>query len=98
MTPDWKGDGWYRITGQAGTKIIDSPVDIEHCGADATGWLSGGHPSPGEGVVARTVCFNYHGDDCLWEADVRVLNCNNAYFVYYLIDTHAGCNLGYCTE
>ena len=22
VTPDWKGPGWYRITGQAGTKII----------------------------------------------------------------------------
>ena len=23
---DWQGSGWYRITGEAGTKLIDSPV------------------------------------------------------------------------
>ena len=99
VTPDWKGSGWYRITGQAGTKIVDDPVDYYHCGTRATGWLSGGHPSPGEGVVTRKVCFVYSlpNDDCNWEADVDVLNCNNAYYVYNLVDT-IHCSLGYCTE
>ena len=80
VRPEWKGDGWYRITGQAGTKIIDSPVDVSHCGTAATGWLSGEHPSPGEGVVTRRVCFNYDGNPCNWKADVDVLNCNDAYY------------------
>lgn len=99
VTPDWKGTGWYRITGQAGTKIIDEPVDTYHCGTTSTGWLSGGHPSPGEGVVARKVCFNAAGDDCHYEASryVDVLNCNDAYYVYYLVDAPT-CDLGYCTE
>ena len=96
--PEWKGDGWYRITGQAGKKIIDSPVDKYHCGTVLTGWLSGGHPSPDEGVVTRTVCFKSSStSDCGYQAEVEVLNCNNAYFVYYLVDTPV-CTLGYCTE
>ena len=97
VRPDWKGDGWYRITGEAGTKIFDSPVEKHHCGTAASGWLSGGHPSPEEGLVTRTVCFVATDNDCLWEAHVDVLNCNDAYFVYYLVDTPT-CNLGYCTE
>ena len=96
-TPDWKGAGWYRITGQAGTKIIDDPVDYTHCGTTATGWLSGGHPSPGEGVVTRKVCFKHGNNDCWREATVDVLNCNSAYYVYYLVDTPV-CHYGYCTE
>ena len=83
--------------GQAGTKIVDSPVDMGHCGTFYTGWLSGGHPSPGEGLVTRKVCFKYLWEDCHWQADVDVLNCNNAYFVYYLVDT-PWCVMGYCTE
>jgi len=97
VTPDWTGAGWYRITGQAGTKIIDDPVDPSHCGTYVTGWLSGGHPSLGEGVVTRKVCFKRSNNDCLWEADVDVLNCNNAYYVYYLVDAPL-CHLGYCSE
>ena len=86
-----------EVTGEAGTKIIDSPVEKHHCATSASGWLSGGHPSLGEGVVSRRVCFVTSDNDCLWEADVDVLNCDNAYFVYYLVDTPT-CNLGYCTE
>ena len=96
-SPDWKGHGWYRITGEAGTRILDSPVDHYHCGTAVTGWLSGEHPSPGEGAVTRKVCFNYGGDDCAYEVDIDVLNCDNAYFVYYLKDVPK-CWLGYCTE
>ena len=96
--PDWKGDGWYRVTGQAGTKIIDFPVGYEHCATiNITGWLSGGHPSPGEGVVTRKVCFKNKSNDCAYQADVDVLNCNNAYFVYYLVDVPK-CYSGYCTK
>ena len=97
VRPEWKGDGWYRITGQAGTKITDAPVPLYQCGTYATGWLSGGHPSPVEGVVSRTVCFKGSSSDCHYQASVQVLNCDNAYFVYYLVDT-PDCYLGYCTE
>ena len=56
------------------------------------------HPSPEEGVVTRTVCFSYpYQDDCEYAVDIEVLNCNNAYYVYNLVDTPQ-CYLGYCTE
>ena len=97
VRPEWRGDGWYRVTGEAGTKMIDTPVAGDHCGTGATGWLTGEHPSPCEGVVTRTVCFKHYGEDCQWQVDVNVLNCNNDYFVYYLVDTPI-CALGYCTE
>ena len=42
---DWKGAGWYRITGGAGTKLADFVVAIQRCGTDASGWMSGGHPT-----------------------------------------------------
>ena len=97
VTPDWKGSGWYRIMGEAGTKIIDDPVEDYHCGTIGTGWLSGEHPLPSDGVVARKVCFKYNGIDCNWETNVDVVNCNNAFYVYYLEDVF-GCYYGYCTE
>ena len=100
-TPDWKGAGWYRIkydsNGVNGTKIVDDPVNPYHCGTARTGWLSGGHPLPSDGVVTRKVCFSNGINDCWREVDVDVLNCNNAYYVYYLFDVPQ-CFLGYCTE
>ena len=64
ISPDWKGPGWYRITGAAGTRIPEqSPGDI-HCGTAATGWMRGVHPStPGDQLVA-TVCFDGAGYNC----------------------------------
>jgi len=98
VTADWKGDGWYRVVGQAGSKIIDSPIGYGYCGTDYTGWLSGGHPTSGEGEVTRTVYFDNGGNDKTRETEVKVINCNDAFFVYYLVDVPGGCYLAYCTE
>ena len=38
---DWKGAGWYRITGGAGTKLADFDVDYHHCGTYASGLALG---------------------------------------------------------
>ena len=102
VRPEWKGAGWYRISGQAGTKLIDTPVNHNghyngYCGTDFTGWLSRGHPPPEEGVVSRTVCFASFDHMCSRQVQVNVLNCNDDYFVYYLPNA-PGCSLGYCTE
>ena len=56
---DWKGAGWYRITGGAGTQLADFVVDKKHCGTGATGWMEGGHPTVSQGEVTRTVNFNH---------------------------------------
>ena len=55
FAPDWQGPGWYRVTGQAGSQLADSPVEKHHCGTLASGWMAEGHPTVGEGEVIRTV-------------------------------------------
>ena len=92
---DWKGTGWYRITGGAGTQLADFVVDKKHCGTGATGWMEGGHPTVSQGEVTRTVNFNYFGNEAFKTTRIRVINCYTHY-VYYLEDTPE-CYLGYCT-
>ena len=82
---DWKGAGWYRITGGAGTKLADFPVAKKHCGTYVSGWMRGGHPTVFQGEVTRTV----------WNIRIKVINCNTHY-VYYLEEV-PHCVLGYCT-
>ena len=96
---DWKGAGWYRVAGAAGFKLIESPAGgRSSCGTDYTGWLDGGHPSPDEGEVTRTVYFNAGGSNTKQESySVKVINCNNEYFVYHLPNVKY-CALAYCTE
>ena len=98
INSDWKGTGWYRVAGSAGFKLIESPVPTySSCGTDYNGWLDGGHPSPGEGELARTVHFNSGKNPKHRSYSVKVINCNNEYFVYYLPDL-GYCAYAYCTE
>ena len=97
INSDWKGNGWYRVTGAAGFKLIESPVKARKCGTQHTTWLDGGHPTPIEGEVSRTVYFTDGSNPKLYPQSVKVINCNNEYFVYYLLDVSA-CYLAYCTE
>jgi len=98
---DWKGAGWYRITGQAGSKLIESPVKDYHCGTIFGGWMSGGHPTVLQGEVSRTINFNALNDTTLTN-QAKVINCGT-YYVYHL-DNVPICNngietaTGYCTE
>ena len=91
---DWKGAGWYRITGGAGTKLADFVVDIQRCGTDASGWMSGGHPTVFQGEVTRTINFNWVNKG-RWKSSIKVINCNTHY-VYFLEET-PDCRLAYCT-
>ena len=93
---DWQGTGWYRITGEAGTKLVDSPAPAYYCGTHMAGWLFGGHPTVSMGEVERTVNFNWK-DNVAYsnKRGVKVVNCSTHY-VYYLINTV--CHYGYCTE
>ena len=104
---DWKGPGWYRIVGDAGSKLFEAPLKENHCGTQSPGWLYGGHPTASEGEVVRFVNFVYYGTDSYGSAfgsdayvssSIKVINCNNEYFVYYLIDVPYGWGAGYCTE
>ena len=92
---DWKGTGWYRIAGGAGSKLADTIIPEDHCGTSATGWMTGGLPSVQEGEVIRTVNFNWEGNPARWTTSIRVVNCETHY-VYYLPDA-PDCKLAYCT-
>ena len=92
---DWKGAGWYRITGGAGTKLADFPVAKKHCGTYVSGWMRGGHPTVFQGEVTHTVNFNWASKLAWWTSSIKVINCNTHY-VYYLEDTRR-CPHGYCT-
>ena len=92
---DWKGAGWYRITGGAGTKLADFVVAEKHCGTSSTGWMSGGHPTVFQGEVTRIVNFYLHGERTWKTSSIKVINCNTHY-VYYLEEV-PHCQLGYCT-
>ena len=85
----------HRITGQAGTKIPEHPVDSEHCHTHTTGWLNGEHPTVVGETVVREVCFNLFGDSCWRHTEIQVKHCGG-FFLYYL-GTTPGCNLRYCT-
>jgi len=95
-SPEWKGDAWYRMTGDAGTKIPEKSPGIKHCGTVYTGWLSGKHPtSTAESVADVVICFDYgDGRDCYWSTQCTITNCGE-YYVYFLKDTPR-CNLRYC--
>ena len=93
---DWNGEGWYRITGEAGTKLVDSPAEKSHSGTFAVGWLHGGHPTISMGEVDRTVNFNWLDNTAFRSAPVKVVNCST-FYVYYLPNT-PNCHYGYCTE
>ena len=95
QSPDWKGPGWYRISGEAGTQIPENPVESLHCHTHSTGWLDGNHPTNVGETVYRRVCFNLYQEHCWREIQIEVKNCGD-FFLYYLENT-PGCNLRYCS-
>ena len=92
--PDWSGNGYYRFTGAAGTRLAESGGDgslYHKCGTGYGGYLDGGHPGVEEGEVSRTAFFDRsdgsHHDPCT--RDITVTNCGE-YFVYKLLSTPCG--------
>jgi len=84
-TNQWNGPGWYRMTGEAGTKIPEQTPGRDRCGGSASGWLSGTHPTC-QGVTKDvTFCFDF-GSDCQWTTQGKISVCDG-YVVYYLVDT-----------
>ncbi|KAK3723811.1 hypothetical protein QZH41_019494 [Actinostola sp. cb2023] len=87
--------GWYRFTGQSGTRMATSCVKKHHCGTQYPGWLRGNHPSTDEGQVARTVCFTKDLDCCYWSVDVNVRNCSG-FYVYEIDKKPDICTFRFC--
>ncbi|CAH3152188.1 unnamed protein product, partial [Pocillopora meandrina] len=49
---------WYRLMGDAGTKMPTKRVDAYHCSTIWSGWLDGTHPTMEDGEVYRKICFS----------------------------------------
>jgi len=94
ISEDWAGPGWYRFVGEAGTQMATAPPGDYSCGTHAAGWLDDAHPTPGEGAVMRTVCFDWSPGDCWQTWEIEVVNCVN-YYLYNLPDT-TSCSYRYC--
>ena len=91
---DWQGEAWYRVMGDAGTRIPEYPfTSVQsigcgqvYCNTCCPGYLpSGSHPqTPGELVYNVTVCYNCLGPICNYVHNyVKIVNCGD-FFVYYL--------------
>lgn len=74
---------WNRFNGSAGVAMSTKCVDTMRCGANAPGWLQGGHPRVSEGVVTRQVCYHWDNNCCYFKNNIQVKNCKG-YFVYKL--------------
>jgi len=98
ISPDWKGEGWYRLMGAAGTKLPVTPVGENRCGSHKTSWLSGGHPTMDEyqKEVSRTVNFQWNGRVSFQSMDILVVNCKH-FYVYYLNNINS-CSATFCGE
>ncbi|XP_074606670.1 uncharacterized protein LOC141859710 [Acropora palmata] len=86
--------GWYRFNSTAGSKMPTYCIEKKRCNTHASGWLNGTHPTSQEGIVNRTVCFNWKSKCCNWQKSIRVRNCG-LFFVYYLTKASI-CYLRYC--
>ena len=85
---------WYRFQLPAGNQMATSCVGRYRCGTMAPGWLNGQHPTVGEGVVKRQVCFSWKGNCCFLKSTVQIRNCGGFYlYKFYRIRS---CYLRYC--
>ena len=97
MSPQWSGDGWYRFTGAAGTKMATKREVTKGsiCGTAAAGHLDTyAHPDLADGQSQdQKVCF-YWGRQCSWSTTATIQKCNG-FYVYKLPNTPE-CYLRYC--
>ena len=89
---------WYRLMGGGGTQFVTSrPRTYNRCNTDAVGYMTGGHPSEAQGVVARNVCYSFIRDNCWTSARIQVRNCG-AFYIYNFTQTPQSCSAAICTE
>ena len=83
----------------AGCQMIRSVFRLLGYITLAPGWLNGTHPTISEETVERSVCFNFNGDFCKNQTDIKIKNCGS-YFLYYLKDVIIDWpyNYRYCSE
>ena len=97
-SPQWRGEGWYRFTGAAGTKMA-TKSEVTRDGACVTG-ASGHldtntHPDLLSGQSQdQKVCFYYHGTQCWRSTTVTIQECEG-FYIYKLPNTPL-CYNRYC--
>ena len=95
ISPDWKGEGWYRVIGPAGSKVADTPIELSHCGTAGSRYVQGSHPILIGETVKTKACYKDGNTLCKYPQNVKIRNCGT-YFLYYLPNT-SHCSQGYCT-
>ncbi|EOD29007.1 hypothetical protein EMIHUDRAFT_234205 [Emiliania huxleyi CCMP1516] len=103
---DYMGEGWYRFTGAAGTRLFDVALDgtgvtIASCGSNNFGCPCsgkpitlerGGHPSVEDGEVERTL-GPWQGVGV--SIKIKIINCPAGYYVYHLPGAPL-CDMSFC--
>ena len=97
MSPRWRGEGWYRFTGAAGTKMATKREVTKDgiCGTVAAGHLdTNAHLDLADGQSQdQKVCFNF-GSQC-WRSTTATIQKCDGFYVYKLPNTPY-CYLRYC--
>jgi len=95
-SPGWQGEGWYRLTGEAGSRIPEKTANEFRCGTTKPGYVSVKHPtSEGESISAK-FCFDDTVLDkiCYKSTQGKITNCGD-FYVYYLKEV-SWCAYRYC--
>jgi hypothetical protein len=94
QSPDFLGAGWYRFTSSAGSRIATVQPPESYCGTHAVGYLTGGFPTPANGLVSRTVCYAWVGQACWQSNTIQMVNCGG--YSLYNLPEQTACSLRYC--
>ncbi|XP_063691658.1 uncharacterized protein LOC134823987 [Bolinopsis microptera] len=90
-------EGWYQFTVGNGVMPKTAPMP-KSCRTTYPTWLNGADPSPGEGVVQRTLCVVNGVNTCQWQKEINVRNCGNNKMLYYLTTSPPYVYARYCVE
>lgn len=91
---DAMGGSWYRFSGASGTKMPTMAPAWESCGTWGPGWLDGEYPEVADQKVARKVCFLWKDQNCAYDVDVDVVNCDDFYL--FRLPNVPQCEMRYC--
>jgi len=102
---DWAGRGWYRVTGDAGTRLAKRVPRNRRCGSLFPFWLTSAEPEKRMGVQPGSICGG-HGPlsknpspktwGCVVSLPINIQNCGD--FMIYELAEQDSKNYGYCTE
>ena len=97
-SPQWSGDGWYRFTGAAGTKMATKKevTTWKMCGTYGAGHLdTNAHPDLADGQSQdQKVCFYGYTGQCHHSHTVTIQKCDG-FYIYKLPNTPY-CHYRYC--